>query len=97
MKGFSANAKMMYEETSQVATDVVGSIRTISSFLAKEKMMKLYKKKCESPMRIGIWHVLVSGVGFGFSFFLLFCFFETSFYAGARLVEDGKSTFGKVF
>ncbi|KAK9092736.1 hypothetical protein Syun_027647 [Stephania yunnanensis] len=39
MKGFSADAKMMYEEASQVANDAVGSIRTVASFCAAEKVI----------------------------------------------------------
>lgn len=97
LKGFSADAKMMYEEASQVANDAVGSIRTVASFCAEEKVMDLYKKKCEGPMRTGIRQGLVSGIGFGVSFFLLFCVYALSFYAGARLVEAGKTTFGDVF
>ncbi|KAJ9696844.1 hypothetical protein PVL29_008847 [Vitis rotundifolia] len=97
LKGFSADAKMMYEEASQVANDAVGSIRTVASFCAEEKVMDLYKKKCEGPMRTGIRQGLVSGIGFGVSFFLLFCVYALSFYAGARLVEAGKITFGEVF
>ncbi|XP_020593545.1 ABC transporter B family member 11-like [Phalaenopsis equestris] len=97
MQGFSADAKLMYEEASQVANDAVGSIRTVASFSAEEKVMELYKKKCEGPMRTGIRQGLISGIGFGVSFFLLFCVYAACFYAGARLVEDGKTTFGKVF
>ncbi|XP_030460439.1 ABC transporter B family member 11-like [Syzygium oleosum] len=97
MTGFSADAKMMYEEASQVATDAVGSIRTVASFCAEEKIMQLYEKKCEGPMRTGIRLGLISGIGFGMSFFLLFCMYATSFYAGARLVQDGKTTFSDVF
>lgn len=97
LKGFSADAKMMYEEASQVANDAVGSIRTVASFCAEEKVMDLYKKKCEGPMRTGIRQGLVSGIGFGVSFFLLFCVYALCFYAGARLVEAGKTTFGDVF
>ena len=88
---------MMYEEASQVANDAVGSIRTVASFCAEEKVMDLYKKKCEGPMRTGIRQGLVSGIGFGVSFFLLFCVYALCFYAGARLVEAGKTTFGDVF
>lgn len=87
----------MYEEASQVATDAVGSIRTVASFCAEEKMMQLYSKKCEGPMKNGIRQGLISGTGFGVSFFLLFSVYGTSFYAGARLVEDGKATFTDVF
>lgn len=88
---------MMYEEASQVANDAVGSIRTVASFCAEEKVMELYKKKCEGPMKSGIRQGLISGTAFGVSFFLLYSMYATSFYAGARLVEDGKTTFGDVF
>ncbi|TKY52407.1 ABC transporter B family member 4 [Spatholobus suberectus] len=97
MKGFSADAKMMYEEASQVANDAVGSIRTVASFCAEDKVMELYRKKCEGPMKTGIRQGLISGSGFGVSFFLLFCVYATSFYAGARLVDAGKTTFSAVF
>ncbi|KAK7843585.1 abc transporter b family member 11 [Quercus suber] len=88
LKGFSADAKMMYEEASQVANDAVGSIRTVASFCAEENVMELYKRKCEGPMKTGIRQGLISGMGFGLSFFLLFSVYATSFYAGARLGYD---------
>ncbi|CAD6245208.1 unnamed protein product [Miscanthus lutarioriparius] len=97
IQGFSADAKMMYEEASQVANDAVSSIRTVASFSAEEKVMDLYKKKCEGPLRTGIKTGIISGIGFGVSFFLLFGVYAASFYAGARLVEDRKTTFPKVF
>ncbi|GJN05501.1 hypothetical protein PR202_ga23131 [Eleusine coracana subsp. coracana] len=97
IQGFSADAKMMYEEASQVANDAVSSIRTVASFSAEEKVMDLYKKKCEGPLRTGIRTGIISGIGFGVSFFLLFGVYAASFYAGARLVEDKKTTFPKVF
>ncbi|XP_048234162.1 ABC transporter B family member 11-like [Ricinus communis] len=97
MKGFSADAKMMYEEASQVANDAVGSIRTVASFCAEEKVMQLYEKKCEGPKKTGVRLGLISGIGFGMSSFFLFCFYATSFYAGARLVESGHITFADVF
>ncbi|KAK8570318.1 hypothetical protein V6N13_003005 [Hibiscus sabdariffa] len=97
IKGFSADAKMMYEEASQVANDAVGSIRTVASFCAEEKVMKLYRKKCEGPLRTGIRQGLISGAGFGISFFLLFNVYATTFYAGSQLVEHGDATFSDVF
>ncbi|GMY39401.1 ABC transporter B family member 11-like [Fagus crenata] len=95
--GINGFVQMMYEEASQVANDAVGSIRTVASFCAEEKVMQLYKRKCEGPMRTGIRQGMISGIGFGLSFFLLFSVYATSFYAGARLVKDGKTTFSDVF
>ncbi|KAI5349038.1 hypothetical protein L3X38_001925 [Prunus dulcis] len=97
MKGFSADAKKMYEDASQVANDAVGSIRIIGSFCAEEKVIELYQKKCEGPIQTGIRQGLISGIGFGLSFFFLFSVYACSFYAGARLVAAGKTTFSDVF
>ncbi|XP_004508080.1 ABC transporter B family member 11-like [Cicer arietinum] len=97
LKGFSADAKKLYEEASQVANDSVGSIRTIASFCAEEKVMEIYKEKCEGPIKKGIRRGIISGFGFGLSFFMLYAVYACCFYAGARLVEDGKSTFSDVF
>ncbi|XP_026446430.1 ABC transporter B family member 11-like isoform X2 [Papaver somniferum] len=97
MKGFNDNAKLMHEEASQIANDAVGSIRTVASFCAEERLMKLYEEKCDGPRKIGIRQGLISGIGFGLSFSLFFCLNATSFYAGGRLVQDGKTQFQEVF
>ncbi|CAN1292999.1 ABC transporter B family member 11 [Linum perenne] len=97
MRGFSADAKAMYEEASQVANDAVGSIRTVASFCAEEKVMGLYRKKCEGPMKSGVKQGLISGVGLGMSSLFLYCFYAISFYAGAKLVAKGDATFADVF
>jgi len=97
MQGFNTNAKLMYEEASQVANDAVGSIRTIASFCAEDKVMDLYKSKCQGPMKTGIRQGVISGTSLGVSFALLFLVYACSFYAGAKLVEAGKTNFGGVF
>ncbi|KMT07652.1 hypothetical protein BVRB_6g147770 [Beta vulgaris subsp. vulgaris] len=97
MKGFSADAKIMYEEASQVANDAVGSIRTVASFCAENKVMDLYKKKCEAPVKSGVRLGLISGLGFGFSFLALYCTNAFCFYIGAILIHHGKATFAEVF
>ncbi|XP_059436249.1 ABC transporter B family member 21-like [Corylus avellana] len=97
IKGFSADAKAMYEDASQIANDAVGSIRTVASFCAEDKVMQLYEEKCEGPVKAGIKEGLISGIGFGVANFFLFSVYATTFYAGAQLVKDGKTTFSDVF
>ncbi|XP_052190839.1 ABC transporter B family member 4-like isoform X2 [Diospyros lotus] len=97
VSGFSADAKKLYEEASQIASDAVGSIRTVASFCAEEKVMKLYQMKCEGPIKAGIKQGLISGMAFGLTLLFLYLVHATSFYAGARLMEAGKMDFPQVF
>ncbi|XP_019165678.1 PREDICTED: ABC transporter B family member 9-like [Ipomoea nil] len=95
--GFSANAKVMYEEASQVANDAVGSIRTVASFCAEEKVMAMYQKKCEEPMKQGVKIGLISGGGLGFGSLVLYLTNAFCFYIGAVLIEHDLATFPEVF
>ena len=87
----------LYEEATQVASDAVGSIRTVASFSAEDNVILLYEKKCKGPVTKGIKQGLYSGVGYGLSMFFLYAVYATTFYAGARLIKAGKITFGDVF
>ncbi|KAJ4867872.1 ABC transporter B family member 9 [Raphanus sativus] len=87
----------MYEEASQVANDAVSSIRTIASFCAEDKVMDLYQQKCDGPKKQGVRLGLISGAGFGSSFFILYCTNALCFFIGALLVQQGRATFGEVF
>ncbi|XP_010999324.1 PREDICTED: ABC transporter B family member 4-like [Populus euphratica] len=97
LKGFSADAKKMYEEASQVANDAVRNIRTVASFCSEAKVTALYQQACKGPLKTGMRQGLVSGIGFGLSFFLLYSVYATCFYAGSRLVSAGNTTFSEVF
>ncbi len=86
-----------YQDASQVASDAVSSIRTVASFCAEEKVVKLYEEKCIKPVRSGIWQGYISGTGLAFSNFVLFSSYALAFWFGAQLVKENKTTFGKVF
>ncbi|KAH7536918.1 hypothetical protein FEM48_Zijuj03G0037300 [Ziziphus jujuba var. spinosa] len=97
MKGYREDAKKMFEEATQVVKDAIGSIRTVASFCAEKKMMKLYRKKCQGPIKKGLNQGLINGVGLGLSILLFYSVYACSFYAGAQLVADGKTDFSNVF
>ncbi|XP_072993178.1 LOW QUALITY PROTEIN: ABC transporter B family member 9-like [Typha latifolia] len=97
LRGFSADAKVMYEEASQVANDAVGSIRTVASFCAEKRVIDTYNRKCEAPTKQGIRQGIVSGLGFGFSFMTLYLTYALCFYVGAKFVHDDNATFTQVF
>ncbi|PWZ08754.1 ABC transporter B family member 11 [Zea mays] len=97
LKGFSEDAKEMYEDASQVATDAVGSIRTVASFCAEKRVVAAYSDKCEALRKQGIRSGVVGGLGYGFSFLMLFFTYGLCFYVGAQFVRQGKTTFPDVF
>lgn len=90
-------SQKFYEKASQVANDAVGSIRTVASFCAEDRVMQLYEERCQGPVKAGIKHGLIASAGIGLSYFLLFAVYACAFYSGARLVQDGKMTFSDVF
>lgn len=87
----------MYEEASQVANDAVGSIRTVASFCAEEKVMDMYQKKCEGPMKAGVRLGIVSGLCFGFGSCALFLVNSFCFYIGSVFEKHGIATFAEIF
>ncbi|XP_066306819.1 ABC transporter B family member 9-like [Miscanthus floridulus] len=97
LKGFSQDAKILYEDASQVATDAVSSIRTVASFCAEKRVTTIYEDKCEASKKQGVRTGMVGGLGFGFSFLMLYLTYGLCFYVGAQFVRHNKSTFGDVF
>ncbi|XP_006644563.3 ABC transporter B family member 4-like [Oryza brachyantha] len=97
LKGFSEDAKMLYEDASQVATDAVSSIRTVASFCSEKRVMRMYDNKCEASKNQGVRTGMVGGLGFGFSFLMLYLTYGLCFYVGAQFVRHNKTTFGDVF
>uniref|UniRef100_J3LCB2 MDR-like ABC transporter n=1 Tax=Oryza brachyantha TaxID=4533 RepID=J3LCB2_ORYBR len=97
MRGFGADAKEMYEQASTIASDAISNIRTVTSFCVGERIIQSYQNKCKGPVKKGVRQGAISGVGYGFSFALLFCFYAVSFYVGARFVHNGTADVGEVF
>ncbi|XP_006644534.3 ABC transporter B family member 9-like isoform X1 [Oryza brachyantha] len=97
LKGFSEDAKVMYEDASQVVTEAIGSIRTVASFCAEKRVIKTYNQKCQASMKQSIRSGMVGGLGFSFSQLMVYLTYALCFYVGAQFVHGGKSTFKDVF
>ncbi|CAL4954981.1 unnamed protein product [Urochloa decumbens] len=97
LKGFSKDAKEMYEDASQVATDAVGNIRTVASFCAEKRVIATYNEKCATLRKQGIQSGIVGGIGYGFSFLIVYLTYGLCFYVGAQFVRQGKTIFPDVF
>ncbi|CAM0884760.1 unnamed protein product [Alopecurus aequalis] len=97
LKGFSQDAKMMYEDASQVATDAIISIRTVASFCSENRITRIYDHKCKASMNQGFRTGIVGGIGFGFSFVMMYLSYGLCFYVGGQFVRHDISNFGDVF
>ena len=87
----------MYENASQIATDAVGSIRTVVSFCAEKRVVATYNENCEALRKQGIRSGVVGGLGYGFTFLILHLTYGLCFYVGGQFVRHNKSSFGDVF
>ncbi|KAG5622229.1 hypothetical protein H5410_007447 [Solanum commersonii] len=96
-KGYTADAKVMYEEASQIANDAVGGIRTVASFCAEEKVLDMYQKKCEGPMKKGVKIGIVSGASLGFGSLTLYSSLGFCFFIGSVLIDHRLATVDQVF
>ena len=94
---WNAILQIMYEDASQVATDAVSSIRTVASFCAEKRVTTIYEDKCEASKKQGVRTGMVGGLGFGFSFLMLYLTYGLCFYVGAQFVRHNKSTFWRCF
>lgn len=90
------NLQKLYGEAGQVASDAVANIRTVASFGAEERMVELYQTKSRGRLKEGVRRGIISGIGFGLSFFFLFFIYAVSFRFGAVLVDHQKTTFPNV-
>lgn len=87
----------MYDEASQIANDAVGGIRTVASFCAEDKVMDMYQKKCEGPIKKGVKIGIVSGASLGFGSFTLYSSLGFCFFIGSVLIDHRLATVDQVF
>ncbi|CAN1353022.1 ABC transporter B family member 21 [Linum perenne] len=97
MYKITVKGQQAYADAGNLVEQTIGSIRTVASFCAEDKVTELYRKKCEGPMRSGVRKGLISGLGLGLSAIFLYSFLAISFYLGAILVDHGDATFTDVF
>ncbi|KAL2644761.1 hypothetical protein R1flu_012348 [Riccia fluitans] len=77
-------------QASQVVSDSVSNIRTVASFGAEKKIVELYENKSTTTYFANIKNGVYNGLALGFANFSLFSSYAISFYAGAKLVQQGR-------
>eukprot|EP00897_Mesotaenium_endlicherianum_P004220 jgi/Mesen1/3826/ME000207S02835 len=77
-KGFSSQADEMYARANQVAGEAIGSIRTVASLGAEDRIRALYDACMEFPLALSFRKSQMAGASLALSQFLLFGTFGLS-------------------
>ncbi len=91
--GFSSEADTLYNDANQIASEAMGSIRTISAFGMEDQICDLYNAGMVGPEKQVQKKSNFAGAGFGFSQFVMFALYALAFWFGAQEVSKGHMTF----
>ncbi|XP_077979293.1 ATP-dependent translocase ABCB1-like [Glandiceps talaboti] len=75
-----------YAKAGAVAEEVLSAIRTVAAFGGEKKETERYRDNLHSAKTVGIKKGVVSGVGMGVTFLLVFCTYALGFWYGTQLI-----------
>ncbi|CAI5997677.1 unnamed protein product [Closterium sp. NIES-65] len=97
LKGFAGDLKAAHENASNVAAEAVGNIRTVAALSLEDKVLSLFRKQLEPPLKRSLQRGQVSGIAFGGSQFIMYASFGLGLWYGGQLVQQQNGTFDDVF
>jgi ATP-binding cassette subfamily B (MDR/TAP) protein 1 len=96
LKGFSGDVAGAQARASMVASEAVGNVRTVAAFNAEDKIVGLFQRELQAPLKRGFLRGQAAGIGFGVSQLFLFGSFALALWYGAQLVKRGEAKFNHV-
>lgn len=96
LKGFAGDTAKAHARASMVAGEAVSNIRTVAAFNAEDKILNLFDQELKLPQTQSLKRGQFSGFLFGISQLSLYGSQGLILWYGARLVQNGTSTFSKV-
>jgi ABC-type multidrug transport system fused ATPase/permease subunit len=85
-----------YALAGNVAEEALGAVRTLTAFMAQNKLAERYRKYLIGAEKEGIKIQLLYGSIFGFMPFVLYSVYALGFYYGGQLLLDDKITPGDI-
>ena len=79
-KGLASNLEKANQEANQVASESIGSIRTVVAFVAEEKVLSRYHEMLKGPHKIAIKTAHIAGIVSGFGQMLMFSCYALIFW-----------------
>lgn len=96
LKGFAGDTAKAHARASMVAGEAVSNIRTVAAFNAEDKILNLFDQELKLPQTQSLKRGQLAGFLFGISQLSLYGSQGLILWYGARLVQNGTSTFSKV-
>ncbi|KAI8816005.1 P-loop containing nucleoside triphosphate hydrolase protein [Fimicolochytrium jonesii] len=85
-----------YASAGDVAEETFASIRTVTSFMAQDKMAKAYSRLLDAAEKFGVKKQIVMGIGWGAIQFVVFGTYALAFWYGSILLYDGEINLGSI-
>ncbi|EPZ30847.1 ABC transporter domain-containing protein [Rozella allomycis CSF55] len=89
----SSNNKEIYQESSDIAGEVISNVRTVTALNKSRYFLKKYHEALKRPFMLNIKSSYISSFGVAFSQAMQFFVYAISYYYGAIVVADGEITF----
>jgi ATP-binding cassette, subfamily B (MDR/TAP), member 1 len=92
----SAQGQTGYASASDVASEAIGGVRTVYSFVAEETMMGRYLALLNKAYKEGVKRAHIQGTGLGSTMLFMFSVYALGFWYGGKLVTDREMKAGDV-
>jgi ATP-binding cassette subfamily B (MDR/TAP) protein 1 len=96
MRGLANADEKLLENASQILSESISGIRTVTAFALRGRVVALYDGHLQPAMDNATKKGLVGGLGFGFSQGCMFVLYAIAFWYGSRLIVNDGYTFQDV-
>lgn len=86
-----------YANASNIASGAVSNIRTVTTFSAQEQLVNAFNRSLSKPKKKSVKRSQILGLTFGFSQGAMYGAYTLTLWFAARLVQQGKTSFGDVY
>ncbi|XP_077220029.1 ATP binding cassette subfamily B1 [Tasmannia lanceolata] len=95
MTGFSGDLEGAHGKATQLASEAVSNVRTVTAFNSEAKIVGLFTDNLQMPLRRCFWKGQIAGSGYGIAQFLLYASYALGLWYASWLVKHGISDFSK--
>lgn len=93
MRESAEGSKTAYADAASVATEALGSFKTVTAYGLQNHTLTRFHTKCEVPVRKNLRAAWAAGIGFGISNLFMIGCYALCFWVGSQFILRGWMTF----